>query len=160
LSGNNGVFQCQPRSEVLAGGSFDDESEARSKPGHSFALELTESVNETAQSSGFRCAELAQQRHELVGFEQVEYTLGGARQAGQVDRLDQPQNVALGDGAIDVCLAGVPFSLDQAVGHAGGITAQRVPAEGSANAPGHMVGDGGDPILQPRRGFAIHHDDG
>ena len=70
--------------------------------GITFAFELAESVDLTAQSRRLRRAELAQQRHELVGFEQVEYALGGARQAGQVDRLDQPQHVALGGGAIDI----------------------------------------------------------
>jgi len=71
LTSVNGIFQYESRSKVLPGGSFDDESEARPESGHTFAFELAESVDETAQSSRLRRAELAQQRDELVGFEQV-----------------------------------------------------------------------------------------
>ena len=61
---------------------------------------------------------------------------------------------------MDVGVARIPFTLDQAVGHAGGITSKRVPAQRSADAPDDVVGRGGDPVLQAGEGFAIHDDDG
>jgi hypothetical protein len=114
--GINGVFQDDSVSQLLAEDTFDDQAEARPEPGHALAFELAKTVNQTAQSSGFRRAQLAQQRDELVRLEEVQDALGCPRQAGQVDGLDQPEQVALRGGAIDVRVARIPFTLDQPVG--------------------------------------------
>jgi hypothetical protein len=58
LTGSYGVLQRRPWPEVLPGRSFDDEPEERPESGHTFAFELAKPVDETAQSSGLRCAEL------------------------------------------------------------------------------------------------------
>jgi hypothetical protein len=105
LSGLDGILQRQSWSEVLARDTFDDESEARPEPGHAFAFELAKTVNLAAQSSGFRSVEVAQQGRELVGFEEIQHLLRCPPQAGHVDRVDQPQQVALRGSAIDVGLA-------------------------------------------------------
>ena len=160
LSVLDALLQRQSGSEVLAGDPFDDQSEARPEPGHTLALELAETVNVTAQSSGLRCVNVAQQGQELVGFEEVQYALGCPRQACEVDRLNEPQHVALRGSPIDVGVARIPFALDQAVGHAGRVTPQWVPAQRSANAPDNMVGRGGDSVLQAGGCFAVQNDDG
>jgi hypothetical protein len=105
LSVANDVLQGESGPKVLPGNPFDDESEACSESGDTLAFELAESVDETAQSGGLRCAEVAQQGHEPIRFEKLEYAVGRPLQAGQVDRLDQPQQVTLRGCSIDVCIA-------------------------------------------------------
>jgi hypothetical protein len=105
LSAVNGIFEGQSGAKVLAGDALHDEPEAGAEPGDTFAFELAESVDLTAQSRSPRRAELAQQRHELIGFEQLEDALGCALQAGQVDRLGQPQQIAFRGGTIDIGVA-------------------------------------------------------
>jgi hypothetical protein len=156
----DGVLQGHAGSEVLPGDSLDDEAEPSPEAGDALALELAESVDLTGQSSRLRHAKLAQRGQQLVGIEEVEYELGCPLEAGQVDRLDQPQQIALRCGAVDVCVARIPLTLNQTVGHTGGITAQWVPAQRSVDAPDGVVGHGGDLVVQAGRGFAIHHDDG